>query len=58
MPAKSGFWTGLEYWNDVHIRRPRGRRLSAFIVLRHRSPAIQNLLALHAAGGDQQLKFE
>jgi hypothetical protein len=58
VPAESGFRTCLKYWDDVHVRRCRGRHLSAFIVLRHRSFAIQNLLARHAAGGEQQLKFK
>jgi hypothetical protein len=42
----------------MHVRRRRGSHFSTFIVLRHRSFAIENLIARHAAGGDQQLKFK
>jgi hypothetical protein len=54
-----GFLMGLRHWKDaLHVGRCRGRHLSPLIGLRGRSFAIQNLLARHAAGGDQQLKLK
>jgi hypothetical protein len=58
VPAESGFLMGLRHGDDTHVRRRRGRYLSPFIVPRERSFAIQDLLARHAAGGDQQLKLK